>query len=665
MMQKKTDFINDCVVWVPSDYDENKTYKGIFFAHGKGECGTDINLIGTKDIGGLAWRLDNDNLELPYIVIAPQSERTNSWHLDTAWKSMQAAMGLFGIEQWACATGLSLGGIMVGQIFMNKTQKIDDTERTAVLKAMFPAMIDSFYIVAGWLPYNMVPEDFEALRGKHTKWVHGGKDTGKTSVFIAKNIGREKALDKGLVDKDTFIESHIYADKGHNVWREAYSDAMFLAWLETKFPEDFGIVVEEPEVVEVNDALVFDTPFLKGAENEKEFVYELFPNPTNIKLHTCSNITFRPGEVLRLYSYGGHTKEGTGSTFSAHKCHNIHIDGSNVLDAKYGVVISGEKGTPNEMNSIPVGFGGDSTGYFKMNNTIIKDSHHAMMMIKNNHSEVPIDLVVLHDLLCVRGGGEGHYIGSSTSNHPIKKLLIYNSFFIDMAWDGAQCKDILEGLIENCIYLNSGTTNTKNQQNGFNLINCKNLTIRNTIMDFGSLWSVFVNSNKDGYSDGEIVFENCLIGRFTHGIYLNRAKITFIDCIFFDMKAEGTEESMFSRTFTEVNFIDCLTNKEVFNTHKGNPVLFAAEGLTVNRSLPTPDYAQVVIEEDANEVYEIGYYGELGMGVHKIGKFDPSKFKEFIEREVEEPNIIKDSTPIADLNVGEVKALFSEILNPK
>ena len=64
------------VKYMPKDYDENKKYPMVFFLHGAGERGDDLDVASRH---GYAKHMREDGAEYPFIYIAPQCPFEKYW----------------------------------------------------------------------------------------------------------------------------------------------------------------------------------------------------------------------------------------------------------------------------------------------------------------------------------------------------------------------------------------------------------------------------------------------------------------------------------------------------------------------------------------------------------------------------------------------------------
>lgn len=98
------------LIYLPKDYDakSGKKWPVLFFLHGSGERGTDINKV---KIHGPP-RLINEGQDFPFIVISPQLPEKLLWDVGRLDATMKHAFkGLKTDKSRIYLTGLSLGGM--------------------------------------------------------------------------------------------------------------------------------------------------------------------------------------------------------------------------------------------------------------------------------------------------------------------------------------------------------------------------------------------------------------------------------------------------------------------------------------------------------------------------------------------------------------------------
>jgi predicted peptidase len=201
----------------------------IWFLHGKGEIGKDINLIKRNEIP----QLFEQGIAKPYIVIAPQLQSGDNWpkNLILAYLDLlEIYKHKYGIDD-VIVTGLSLGGIgtIATLYWANEKFKRNDYFTAAG-------------IVCGKTGYT----DMKPFVGIPIKAWHGVND----SQLPISNI---RTFVKRVKEAGGNIELVEYAGVNHNAWDYAYRDGdnEFWAWLDKIIPK------QEPEPVKHFDGVVF------------------------------------------------------------------------------------------------------------------------------------------------------------------------------------------------------------------------------------------------------------------------------------------------------------------------------------------------------------------------------------------------------------------------
>jgi predicted peptidase len=191
----------DYLLFLPPAYDPAVRWPLIFFLHGSGERGSDIDLV--KKFG-LPKRLETWQ-DCPFIVVSPQCPTDSYWtfHLDALNGLLDAIVGTYAIDtDRVYLTGMSMGGL------------------------------------GTWLLAMMVPDRFAALapvcgRGNRTTacrikhipiWVfHGQKDN---VVPIRESEIMVEALKQCGAD----VKFTAYPDADHDSWTETYNNPQLYEW---------------------------------------------------------------------------------------------------------------------------------------------------------------------------------------------------------------------------------------------------------------------------------------------------------------------------------------------------------------------------------------------------------------------------------------------------
>lgn len=193
------------VLFVPQDYDKEKTYPVILFLHGLGESGTDGKKQATV---GLGKALKEREKTFPAFVIFPQSANRNwtakSDDAKRALAILDSVQKEFKIdEKRVYLTGLSMGGI-----------------GSWSLAAAFP---DKWAAV---VPVCGRGDAKTAVKFKDTPvWAfHGDKDG---SVPVSGSRDMVEAL-KAAEGMPKYTE---YKNVGHNCWDKAYGTDELYEWM--------------------------------------------------------------------------------------------------------------------------------------------------------------------------------------------------------------------------------------------------------------------------------------------------------------------------------------------------------------------------------------------------------------------------------------------------
>ena len=195
-------------VYLPENYELAKEYFPIvFFLHGVGERGNNLDLVETHGIP----KLIKKNKKFPFITVAPQCplfqwwsrpEMTNSL-INLVEKVMQTYKA---DESRVYLTGLSMGGY--GSIALANTRP-----------DLFSAMIS----VCGGADFD----NFENLKKLPTWFFHGSEDKVHPAI-------RSEKIYNQLKDMNPNIKLTVYDGIGHNSWDITYNNDDIYDWLLSK-----------------------------------------------------------------------------------------------------------------------------------------------------------------------------------------------------------------------------------------------------------------------------------------------------------------------------------------------------------------------------------------------------------------------------------------------
>ncbi len=188
------------LLYLPADYSINKVWPFIFFLHGAGERGSDIEIV--KKHGPPKIVLQNKNF--PFIMAAPQCKEEMRWNTEELFKLLDEIISKYKIDtKRIYLTGLSMGGFGTWQMAVKHPDK-------------FAAIIP---VCGGGDPSK-------ARRIKDLPaWVfHGVKDN---VVPLSKSEEMVRALKEcGGNPKLT-----IYPNAEHDSWTETYNNPKIYEWL--------------------------------------------------------------------------------------------------------------------------------------------------------------------------------------------------------------------------------------------------------------------------------------------------------------------------------------------------------------------------------------------------------------------------------------------------
>jgi predicted peptidase len=195
------------LLYLPENYDPHQQWPLILFLHGRGELGTDIELIKAQPLPKLLETQSN----FPFIVVSPQLPSGDWSHyidpVDELLTHLEATLPIDSSRLYL--TGLSLGGSGVWDYALR-----------------YPDRFTSIAPIAGWYIYQskQVPEDICKL-SKLPIWVfHGGEDT------IIEPYQSQVLVD-ALMACGSDVKFTLYPNAEHDIaWINAYNDPALYEW---------------------------------------------------------------------------------------------------------------------------------------------------------------------------------------------------------------------------------------------------------------------------------------------------------------------------------------------------------------------------------------------------------------------------------------------------
>lgn len=202
------------VKYLPKDYDEKKSYPLVFFLHGAGERGDDLDVASRH---GFAKHIREDGAEYPFIYIAPQCP------FEKYWGCFIESLGAF--LDYICdelpidrdriyLTGLSMGGTGTWMFAMAQPERF---------AAIAP-------ICGSGICWNS-----EIIKHIPVMMYHGDQDE---TVPIYESITMLKAINKN----GGTAELKICYGVGHNAWDIAYEGDELSNWLLSHKKKDKSVL---------------------------------------------------------------------------------------------------------------------------------------------------------------------------------------------------------------------------------------------------------------------------------------------------------------------------------------------------------------------------------------------------------------------------------------
>ena len=188
------------LLYLPRDYDKEKSWPLMLFLHGAGERGDDLELV--KKHG--PPKLIAAGKDFPFIVVSPQCPKGRWWEPMELVALLDEISGKYKVDpDRIYVTGLSMGGFGSWRLAAYAPER---------LAAIAP-------ICGGGETYWT--KEFAHL----PVWAfHGAKDTGVP-------LERSQAMVDALKKSGGEPRFTIYPDAGHDSWSAAYDDPELYKWL--------------------------------------------------------------------------------------------------------------------------------------------------------------------------------------------------------------------------------------------------------------------------------------------------------------------------------------------------------------------------------------------------------------------------------------------------
>jgi len=196
------------LLYLPERYGHDPTQRWplILFLHGRGESGTDPQVI--KNYG--LPRLIDEQSHFSFVVVSPQCSDETRWtdHADELIALLDNTISNFAVDQSRVyLTGLSMGG-----------------EGAWYLGTLHPSRFAAIVPICGPIPeFPGFPEKVCALQDVPIWVFHGAKDDRVP-------VSNSEVLAATLKESGGNVRLTIYPEAGHNSWDAAYSDPELYQW---------------------------------------------------------------------------------------------------------------------------------------------------------------------------------------------------------------------------------------------------------------------------------------------------------------------------------------------------------------------------------------------------------------------------------------------------
>lgn len=197
------------LLYLPPNYNTEGTWPLVFFLHGMGQRGDDLNLIKKHGIPKIVEEQD-----YPFVAVSPQCPSESRWtmELDALHALIVDVVNSYAIDRSRIyLTGLSLGGYGAWHL-------------AEAYPHLFAAIIP---ICGGTRPMIGFPERIKVLKDTPIWVFHGAKD----DVVPLKN---SQDLVDVLSQHGGNVKFTIYPDAGHDSWTRTYENPDVFTWLMTQ-----------------------------------------------------------------------------------------------------------------------------------------------------------------------------------------------------------------------------------------------------------------------------------------------------------------------------------------------------------------------------------------------------------------------------------------------
>ena len=189
------------LLYLPEGYlSARKKWPLVIFLHGRGECGSDIEMV--KRHG--PPKLVAQGKQFPFILVSPQCPVDEYWSVPLLKALLEEIEGSYRVDRLRVSvTGMSMGG--------NGTWK---------LASAYPDHFAAIAPVCGWGE----PSTICVLKDVPTWIFHGVKD-------LIVPFEKSETMVEALKAARGVVRFTAYPEAGHDVWTETYDKPAFYDWL--------------------------------------------------------------------------------------------------------------------------------------------------------------------------------------------------------------------------------------------------------------------------------------------------------------------------------------------------------------------------------------------------------------------------------------------------
>lgn len=188
------------LLYLPEGYEENEKWPLLFFLHGAGERGADLNLV--KKHG--PPKLIEEGKAFPFLVVSPQCPQETRWAPDDLVALANHIMEIHNVDpDRFYITGLSMGGL-----------------GTWSLAGAMPDKVAAIAPICGRADREIVGKIKEI-----PAWVfHGAQDT-------VVELSNSEEMVHLLKEQGAKLKFTIYPEAKHDSWTETYANQELYDWL--------------------------------------------------------------------------------------------------------------------------------------------------------------------------------------------------------------------------------------------------------------------------------------------------------------------------------------------------------------------------------------------------------------------------------------------------